>query len=95
MYKADEHGDYTMGAPKFWQHHSSNYNNGVVFEDNTFDPNSLKKKIHHKLMLIKDSKNTIKNTVKNVKKCKKNKKNCKININSLKKYKKIKKIFNV
>lgn len=43
-YKADDHGDFTLGAPEFWQHHSSNYNNGLSPEDDTFDPNSMKKK---------------------------------------------------
>ena len=25
-YKADPHGDFRIGAPEFWQHHSNNYN---------------------------------------------------------------------
>ena len=25
-YKAEPHGDFRMGAPEFWQHHSNNYN---------------------------------------------------------------------
>ena len=44
-YKADNHAEFTMGAPEFWQHHSSNYNDyGEDDADEDFDPNSVKKK---------------------------------------------------
>jgi hypothetical protein len=43
-YKADNHPEFTMGAPQFWQHHSSNYDNHDEDEQADFDPASARKK---------------------------------------------------
>tara|TARA_B100000902_G_scaffold398871_1_gene467305 strand:- start:207 stop:1040 length:834 start_codon:yes stop_codon:yes gene_type:complete len=44
-YKADNHPEFTMGAPDFWQHHSNNFNDfGEEDQDEDFDPNCVKKK---------------------------------------------------
>ena len=43
-YKADDHPAFTMGAPEFWQHHSSNYNDRDGGDDEEFDPNFGRRK---------------------------------------------------
>ena len=42
-YKADDHPDFTLGAPEFWQHHSNNYDDGIG-EEEEFDPNLGRRK---------------------------------------------------
>lgn len=42
-YKADLLGDFTVGAPEFWQHHSNNYDDGNYIDD-SFNMNSYRKK---------------------------------------------------
>ena len=36
-YKADSHDSFIIGAPEFWNHHSSNYDYGQEEEDDSFD----------------------------------------------------------
>jgi hypothetical protein len=44
-YKADDHEDFTIGAPEFWRHHSNNFSSNMGDDpDEEFDPNSMKKK---------------------------------------------------
>ena len=33
-YKADNHEDFQLGAPKFWEHHSQNFNDNYDDDDN-------------------------------------------------------------
>ena len=42
-YKADDHESFTLGAPEFWQHHSSNFHDGIDAEEE-FDPNLGRRK---------------------------------------------------
>ena len=35
-YKADEHADFKIGAPEFWQHHNTNFNDDYDLEDEDF-----------------------------------------------------------
>ena len=41
-YKADDHSNFTMGSPEFWQHHSSNYKD--KFDDDPDEEFSLVRK---------------------------------------------------
>ena len=44
-YKADDHQEFSMGAPEFWKHHSSNFNDAAGDDgDEEFDPNMGRKK---------------------------------------------------
>lgn len=43
-YKADAHPNFTMGAPEFWQHHSTNYDAHCDDADESFDPAAMRKK---------------------------------------------------
>lgn len=48
-YKADDHESFTLGAPEFWQHHSSNFHDGIDAEEE-FDPNLGRRKKVRQLM---------------------------------------------
>ena len=41
-YKADPHDNFQIGAPEFWTHHSSNYDDSLDEENNDFDPSQLR-----------------------------------------------------
>lgn len=48
-YKADQHDDFILGAPEFWDHHTQNYQNDDDGDDESFDIvniNSKKNKIN-------------------------------------------------
>lgn len=51
-YKADEHPHFTIGSPKFWEYHSSNYDENND-EDEEFDPSVLKKKRNTPSLMVK------------------------------------------
>tara|TARA_Y100000310_G_scaffold328388_1_gene396449 strand:- start:199 stop:1020 length:822 start_codon:yes stop_codon:yes gene_type:complete len=42
-YKADQHPDFKIGAPEFWEHHSENYN-GDEDEDDSFNIGNFRKR---------------------------------------------------
>jgi hypothetical protein len=52
-YKAENHPEFTMGAPQFWQHHSSNYDNHEEDEQADFDPSSARKKTSFQICVKK------------------------------------------
>lgn len=43
-YRSESHPPFKMGAPEFWQYHSNNYSEQDEEEDDTFNPNDMKKK---------------------------------------------------
>jgi len=47
-YKADDHADFRIGAPEFWEMHNRNYNNNDEEEDYTSQRSSRSKPIHIK-----------------------------------------------
>ena len=41
-YKADDHGEFTLGAPEFWKHHNQHYSNQSRNRDE--DINNMRRK---------------------------------------------------